>query len=92
MLKRRCGGVACSKFHISLEMGAASCDDNVDAENLFVIAAKGVKGHLNKMSAAGDMCGARVKKEARAENKVKASSGTEIAQTTQETGWDDVLL
>eukprot|EP01028_Stygiella_incarcerata_P007062 TRINITY_DN2883_c0_g2_i1.p1 TRINITY_DN2883_c0_g2~~TRINITY_DN2883_c0_g2_i1.p1 ORF type:complete len:141 (+),score=32.28 TRINITY_DN2883_c0_g2_i1:96-518(+) len=67
MSKRGGGGAAGGKFRISaaLPVGAVmNCADNTGAKNLYVIAVKGYKGHLNRLPAAsvGDMVMATVKK------------------------------
>ncbi|KAL4833983.1 hypothetical protein H8958_014163 [Nasalis larvatus] len=67
MSKRGCGRSSGVKFHIflGLPVGAViNCADNTGAKNLYIIFVKGIKGWLNRLSAAGvgDMVMATVKK------------------------------
>ncbi|KAL4681892.1 hypothetical protein H8959_007369 [Pygathrix nigripes] len=67
MSKRGCGRSSGVKFQISLGLpvGAViNCADNTGAKNLYIIFVKGIKGWLNRLSAAGvgDMVMATVKK------------------------------
>ncbi|XP_055135376.2 large ribosomal subunit protein uL14-like [Symphalangus syndactylus] len=67
MSKRGHGRSSGVKFRISLGLpvGAViNCADNTGAKNLYIISMKGIKGQLNRLSAAGvgDMVMATVKK------------------------------
>uniref|UniRef100_A0A2I3GX24 60S ribosomal protein L23 n=1 Tax=Nomascus leucogenys TaxID=61853 RepID=A0A2I3GX24_NOMLE len=67
MSKRGHGRSSGVKFWISLGLpvGAViNCADNTGAKNLYIISMKGIKGQLNRLSAAGvgDMVMATVKK------------------------------
>uniref|UniRef100_A0A2K5Q8Q4 Large ribosomal subunit protein uL14 n=1 Tax=Cebus imitator TaxID=2715852 RepID=A0A2K5Q8Q4_CEBIM len=67
MSKRGQGGSSGAKFRISLGLpvGAViNCAENTGAKNLYIISVKGIKGRLNRLSAAsmGGMVMATVKK------------------------------